>query len=122
MFDALKMLHFDIYRVVSVKLVMIIELLHSRSHLHEKLETSVLIFSQISQSIWVKFGVMPQAAGLSKLMLHLFHKIDIQGREPFSDGFIRYALNIGLHQDPFGSKGFKLGMMLDTTKVSLISV
>ena len=41
----------------------------------------MLIFSQISQSIFMKFSMLPQPVGLLKLMLNMFHMIFIQGRK-----------------------------------------
>ena len=44
-------------------------------------KTFVPIFSQISQSIWTKFRVLPPPVGLLKLMLNLFCMIGIWGRK-----------------------------------------
>ena len=49
--------------------------LHSRSQLCEKSAISVPIFLQNSQSIWMKFSLLPQPVGLLKLMLNLFRVI-----------------------------------------------
>ena len=42
----------------------------------------VLIYSQSSQSILMKSSMLPQPAGLLRLMLNMFHMINIQVREP----------------------------------------
>ena len=39
------------------------------------------MFSQISQSVWVNFSMLPQPVRLVQLMLNLFRTIVIQGRE-----------------------------------------
>ena len=46
-----------------------------------KSKTSVLIFSQISELIWIECSILSQPVGLLKLMLNMFCIIDIQGRE-----------------------------------------
>ena len=52
--------------------------LRSRSQLYKKSQTSVPIFSQISQWTWMKFSMLPQPVPLLKLMLNVFRTIDIQ--------------------------------------------
>ena len=47
----------------------------------------------------MKFSVLPQPAGLLKLMLNLFQLIHFEGRELYFHGFIGYAFVAGLHQD-----------------------
>ena len=56
----------------------------------------------------MKFGVLPQAVSLMKLMLNFFRTINIQDRELFSCHFIEYTL------EPIC---FKSRIMLDTTKL-----
>ena len=51
------------------------------SLLYEKSAVSALIFSQISQSIWMKFSMLPQPVDLLKLMLDSLHTVNMQGRE-----------------------------------------
>ena len=83
----------------------------------------VSIFSEISQLIWMKFSKMLQPVGVLKLMLNLFCRSNIQGRELCWYDFIKHMINIALCQDTCGSICFKLGMMLDMTKLySLIPV
>ena len=52
---------------------------HLRSQLYEEPETSTLFDSHISQLILMKCGMLPQPVGLLKLMLNLFHMINIKG-------------------------------------------
>ena len=74
-------LHWGIYRPISFKLYLMIEttehyhfipvwmtltLIHGHSCM-TKSKNSALIFSQISQSIWMKFYMLPQSAALLKL-------------------------------------------------------
>ena len=55
-------------------------------------KTTVTLFLNIAQSIWMKVGLL-------KHMLHLFHMINIQGRELYWHDFMNYTFNIGLHWD-----------------------
>ena len=51
-----------------------------QDQLFEKSKTSGLIFLQIAESVVMKCGMLPQVLGLLKLMLNVFHTIDVQGR------------------------------------------
>ena len=86
----------------------------------DKSKTSALIFLQISQSIWVKFSMLPQSVGLLKLMLNTFHVISIQGRELYLHDCVKYIFNIGLCSDSFEPISFTLSMMIDTTKLCIL--
>ena len=70
--------------------------LHSRSLLHQETKSSVLIFLQISQSIWMNCRMLPWPVGLLKLILNLFHAISIHRREPDFSG---KNSDIGSHSD-----------------------
>ena len=78
---------------------------------------SVPIFSQISKSIWMKCSLLPQAVGVLKLMLNLLRTICIQRRELYSRDCVKYIFNTGLRGDTCEQICFRLGMMLDTTKL-----
>ena len=69
--------------------------------LFEKSDTSVLIFLQIPQLIWMKCSLLPQPIGLVKLMVNLRCMINIQERELFLHDLIKYTLNICLHSDTY---------------------
>ena len=68
--------------------------LYSKSQLYEKAKSSVLMFSQISQSIWIIFGMLPQSVVLLRLMLDFFQMINIQGRELCPGNFPSYKCNV----------------------------
>ena len=71
----------------------------------------------------MKLSILLQSVGLFKLMLYLFHMIDIQGRDFFLDDFIKCALNSGLCSDAQEVEVpifFKLGIMLDVTKLYIL--
>ena len=81
------------------------------------------IFSQIYVLIWMKLGILPQPVGLLKLMLDWFYISNIQGRERLWCYFMKYMFNIVMHQDTCEPICFKLGMVLNTTKLySLIPI
>ena len=85
-----------------------------------KLLKSVLIFSQISQSIWLKRSMFPQPVGLLRFRLNTFRVISVQGRELYSADFVRYTLNIDLHSEAYQPISFKLGLMIDTSKLDIL--
>ena len=88
--------------------------LHSRPHSNENVETFLLIFTQISQLIWMKFNVLPQPVGLSKLVLNLFCIVNIQERESDFRDFINYIIYIGLCLDSCELISFKQGLIMDS--------
>ena len=53
---------------------------------------------QISQSISMKFGMLPQPFGVLKVMLKLYRTISIQRRDRSRD-FMKYTFNTGLRVD-----------------------
>ena len=81
-----------------------------------KNKKTVLILSQISEFMWMKFCKLLQPVGLLKFMLNLFHMINIQEREFYLSDFIKSTFNNGLCSDANEVVCFKLGMMLDPTK------
>ena len=96
---------------------------HSWSQLYEKLETSALIFLQISGLIWMKLDVLPHSPGVFKFMLNVVHRISIQGKAFSLGDLIKNTSNIGLHPDAYQLISFKLDKMIDMTKLySLIPV
>ena len=70
------------------------------------------------------FSVLPKLNGLLKLMLSLFCRNNIQGRELcWHDFYAICTFNIIMCQDTCEPVCFKLGVMLDTTQLySLIPV
>ena len=71
----------------------------------------------------MKFSLLPQPAGLLKLMLDLFCISDIDWRELSWRDFIKYKINIVMCWDACESICFKLGTMLGIPKLySLIPV
>ena len=101
-------LHLDSYRPVSFKLDMVALNstfdttvddfdLHPRSQLYEKSKTCVLIFLKISQSILMKFSLLPQAH--AEYSSHGCH-FNFQWRElSFCDFVIIHTSNAGLCLD-----------------------
>ena len=67
--------------------------------LFEKSKTSVCILSKMSQSIWVKFSLLPQPVVLFRLILNMFHLINIQWRELCLHDFCKGYFNTGLCLD-----------------------
>ena len=65
----------------------------------------------------MKFSMFPQPVGFFKLVLNLVCRSNTQGRELCWHDFIRYMFNIVMCQDTYELICFKLGMMLDTTKL-----
>ena len=58
-----------------------------------------------------------------KLMLSLFHMINIQGREPYIGDFINIAFYTGILLDAYETIYVKLGMIIDASNLySLIPV
>ena len=74
-------------------------------------KTPVFIFSEILHSVWMKFSLLPQPAGLLKPMLESFCRSTIQGRE-----LCRRDFHIVMCRGTCEPICFKLGMMLDTAK------
>ena len=79
--------------------------------------TSVSIFSEISWSIWMKFCKLPQPVVLLKLVLNLLCRSNVQGRELCRHDFRKGTVNIVLCQYSCELICFKLGMMIDSTKL-----
>ena len=67
----------------------------------------------------MKFGLLPQPVGLLKLMLNLFHVMNVQGRELYLRGFVKYIFNSGFHLDAYELISFKLDLMIDTTGLNI---
>ena len=65
----------------------------------------------------MKVSTLPQPVVLLKHVLIIFCMIDGQGRELDFYDCMKYTLNIGRHPDTNELICFKLGMMLNTTKV-----
>ena len=76
----------------------------------------MFIFLQIKY-LHVKFSLLPQPAGLLKLMLNLFCTITIQGRELCWCDFMKYMFNSVMCQDICEPICVILGMLLNTTKL-----
>ena len=81
------------------------------------------IFSQISQSILIKFSMLPKLGGLLKVMQNLFCTMNIRGRVlylyDFHEMYLWYWSASGL----FGTKIFQSCQMLGMMKLySIISV
>ena len=93
--------------------------LNPRSHLFEKSKTSVIIFLQISHSIWMKLSMPSQSVGLPKLILEMFCIIDMQGRKLYLHDFVKYLFNIGLYSNAYEPVSFKL-KMIDTAKLHIL--
>ena len=86
-------------------------------------KTLVFIFSQIFVSIWMEFSMLTQPVGLLKLILNLFYTSNIQGRVLCRYDFMNYTFNINMFQDTCEPICFKVGVMLNSTKLcSLIQV
>ena len=64
---------------------------HSRSQLSDKSKTTVSIFSEISQSIWIKLIMLPQSVGLLMFMLDVFCASYIPGRVLCWGDFIKHC-------------------------------
>ena len=82
---------------------------------HSLRNQTLSIFLQIKVSIWMKFSMLPQAAGLLKLMLNLFWRSTVQGRELRWLDFIMCSFKIVMCQDTYEPICCKLGVMLNTT-------
>ena len=82
---------------------------------HSLRNQTLSISLQIKVSIWMKFSMLPQAAGLLKLMLNLFWRSTVQGRELRWLDFIMYSFKIVMCQDTYEPICCKLGVMLNTT-------
>ena len=67
--------------------------LRSRSQLYEKSKTSVSIFLEILQSIWIEFSMYLQSVGLLEIMHKLFCPTNIQGRELSWSDYKIYVLH-----------------------------
>ena len=81
------------------------------------------IFSEISVNLDWNSNVMPQHVGLLKLMLNYFCGKYYPRRKLCWQNCIEFTINILLCQDTYEPIHFKLGMLLDMTKLySLISV
>ena len=66
--------------------------------------------------IWMKFIMLPQPAGLLKLMLQLFHRLIFKEEKFTYVIFIEYVCNIGVYLDT-EFVCFKLYVMLVTIKL-----
>ena len=73
------------------------------------------IFSQISQSMWIKLGMLSHVVFL-KLMINLFRLMFKWGNF-VQVVFRNYTLNTGMRSGAYELVGFKLGIMLDLTKL-----
>ena len=73
--------------------------------------------------IWMKFCMLPKPVGLLKVLLFFFFfggggvQLVFKVRKLFLHDFMKYKFNICLCQKACGPICFKLGMMLDTTKL-----
>ena len=74
------------------------------------------IFSETSQSIWIKFSLLPQPVWL-KLMVNLFCANNIQGRQLCWCNVIKCIVNIIMYWNGCELICFKLGIMLDMIKL-----
>ena len=75
------------------------------------------IFSEISQSIWMKFSLLPQPDSLLKLMPNWFCIRNNRGRELCWHDFVKYTINSVVCWDTCEPVCLKLGVMLDSTKL-----
>ena len=82
--------------------------------------TVVSIFSEISQSVWLKFDSLPQPVDLLKLILNLFRTSNSQGRERCWCDFMTYTFNSVMCQDTCEPICFKLGMIQNTLYSTLL--
>ena len=66
----------------------------------------------------MKFSLLPQPVGLLKLMLNLCFTSNIQGKELCGHDLMKYRFSIVMCQDACERICFKLGMMLNETKLN----
>ena len=69
----------------------------------------------------MKFSMLPQSVGLLKLMLNFLCTSNIQGWELCWRDFMEYSFNIVMLRDACERICFKLGMMLNTSKLYSLS-
>ena len=70
----------------------------------------------------MNFSMLAQPIGSLKLMPKLVYMINIQARELYLSAFIKLTectFNTGLQWDAWEPLCYKLGMLLDTTKLDL---
>ena len=77
----------------------------------------MLMFTQISQSIWMKFGLLPRPVGLLKLRLNFVCMTNIKGRERYFGDTTKSMLEIGLCSDVYTPIFLKLPTMADMIKI-----
>ena len=91
--------------------------LDSRSQECEKARNSVPVITQSFQSVVMEFGVLLRLCGVTNFMLIVSHSLNIQGRDAYLYDFININFNIGLYSDIYRPVSFKLGMMIESTKL-----
>ena len=76
----------------------------------------VLIFSQISKLIWMKYGMQPWPVGLFKLMFFFFRMTSLQGRERYlGDWIFKTGLRSDFYEPIFFfNLGLTIGMIKNT--------
>ena len=74
-------------------------------------------FCTFYSRIWMKCGMLPWPDILFKLMLNSVFVIDIQGREPYLGDVCKEHAKISLSSVVYEPISFKLGVMIDTTKL-----
>ena len=62
-------------------------------------------------------GLLPWPAGLLKLWLDLYCRINRQGIEPYLGDIIQSTFHIGLHLDTYKLISFKFGVQINTAKL-----
>ena len=75
---------------------------------------------QSSQLIWMEFGILLKLVGLIDFMSVLSYVMDIRRRQPYLCDFIKKNFITCLHLDIYGSVSFKLGVMIETTELSIM--
>ena len=87
----------------------------------EKAKTSLAIISQSFQLIWMELDLLLRTVGVVNLILMLSHLFCVQGKEPYFWDFVKKkSFNIGLYSDIYGQISFKLGIMIETTKLYIL--
>ena len=75
----------------------------------------MLVISQSCQSIWMEFGILWRLVGIMNVILNLSRPFNNQGNY-----FVTENFNIGLYLDIQRPISFKLGTMIEITKLYIL--
>ena len=84
--------------------------------MYEKAKASAVVFWQTSPFVLDDV----EYAAMTCWFVEAHAKFVLQGRELYLSDFLKYAFNIGLHSDTYIPVYFKLGMVVDMTKLHIL--